>query len=353
MHNISKRGKSWYVTFKHKGRLYRRSAGRNKRAAEVLLCRLRDDAERGAVGLPRRGRLTLEQFSDDYLAWAKVHKRSWGRDEDSLAHLRAAVGNTRLAELSRARIESYQRARLAAGAAPATVNREVACLRKALSLAVDRGVIDKNPLQGVAMLREAPPRIPFLSSDDEARLLVLMPPWAAVVVRLALATGCRLGELLALRWRHVDIEAGTIAVEDSKPGAPRVVPLSSKTVAVLRRRGHGRKPDEPVLQGFRPGAPSPTVVAQAFKRAARKIGRPELRFHDLRHVAASRFLAAGASLPEVAAITGHKTLIMARRYAHPSWGRLRSFVEAADTGQDRGVNGPARATDGSPNTRAS
>ena len=353
--NIYQRGDCWYVRFQVDGREVRRSAGRSKAAAQLLLARLREDAERGKIGLPKRSTGTLADWTPRYLEWATAHKRSWKRDELSLRTVAPKLGHFKLADLDKPRIEAYQRDRLREGVTPATCNREVACLRKLLAHAVEMGELVENPLRGVRMLPEADPRVPVLSAEDEARLFAKVAdrsPFLAPFLRLAIATGARAGELVALRWRHVDFDEAEIVIEQSKGGGPRRVPVSRAVLAELRElkrereRAGAEGPDdgatvtdldrrrriaeEPV---FRIGNGKPLTLwtaTQAFKRHVRAIGKGELRLHDLRHVAATRFLGQGrASLPEVASLLGQKTLIMARRYAHATKARLRSIVEDA------------------------
>lgn len=322
--NIFKRRDSWYVRFNVNGREVWRSAGGSKQAAQELLGKLRGEAERSAMGLPRsiRSSPTLKAWAPKYMAWAKQHKRSWDRDKLSLTHLEPVLGHLRLAEITKPRVEAYMRDRVDQ-VSPATVNREVACLRKLLSHAVDAGQMDSNPLRRIQMLRESPARKPVLSDQDEERLLEACQPWLRAVVEAALLTGCRQGELRDLRWRHVDLDQHSLVVVDSKTGAPRDVPLHAKLEASLReRRG---LPDGYVFT-LPDGKPiAKYTCSQAFRRVARKLGLP-IRFHDLRHVAGTRLLAAGANLPEVADFLGHKTLVMARRYAHTSRTRLRDLV---------------------------
>jgi len=329
--NLYRRGDVWYVRLQVDGREIRRAAGRDKQVAQVLLARLRADAERRRVGLPKRTIATLRDWMPRYLDWAKQRKRSWTRDALSLRSLVSELGDLRLCDITTARVEAYMRDRLATPTvrggrrAPASVNREVACLRKVLSHAVEHGEIEVNPLRGIKMLREAPARVPTLDLAEERALLGASPEWMRPIIRLAVSTGCRLGEVLALRWRHVDFDAGTVQIEDSKSGESRIVPLHPAILDELTaRRG---TPDGWLCVSPETGRPPhATAVSHAFKRAARKIGRPDLRLHDLRHVAGTRLLAAGASLPEVASVLGHKTLAMSRRYAHTTWTRLRDLV---------------------------
>jgi len=345
--NIMKRGSSWYVRLRVEGRDVWRGAGKSKENAQIMLAKLREDADRGIVGRPKRSTKTLEAFAPVFLAWAKLHKRSWKRDELSLGHLVKRLGAYKLADLDNAKVEAYQRARAADRAvvangkarhkaerkvSAATVNREVACLRKLLRHAVEVKELSESPLGPVTMLPEAEGRVPLLDADDQAKLFAAAEetaPWFVPFLRLALATGARAGELCALKWRNVDFDEGEIPIERSKGGAPRHVPVAHAVLADLRSlRQH---PEAPV---FTQANGSPLAVwgaSTAFKRLARTIGRGEMRLHDLRHVAATRFLGhGGAALPEVASLLGQKTLVMARRYAHATKSRLRSIVEGAE-----------------------
>jgi len=193
-----------------------------------------------------------------------------------------------------------------------------------MSFAVEQEVMDSNQLRGIKLLPEAAARQPVLQLQDEARLLEASPKWLADIIVLAVATGCRMGELLSLRWKHLDFDAGDLVVEDSKSGESRRIPLHPGIRELLwSRRG---LPEGYVVTGPDGTLPSQEKVSHAFKEVARKMKREDLRFHDLRHVAATRLLATGASLPEVASYLGHKTLYIARRYAQPTRTRMHELV---------------------------
>jgi integrase len=323
------------------GREVRKSAGRSKQAAQQLLAQLRADAERGKVGLARKSTATLKAWTPKYLDWAGRHKRSADRDARSLKMLVARLGNLRLSDIGRVHVEAYQRDRAGEGVTGATCNREVACLRKLLSHAVEAGQLESNPLVGVKglMMPEAAPRQPVLSLGQEKALLAAAPAWARPILRAAVMTGCRAGELLALRWRHVDFDGREVVVEDSKSGDSRRVPLHPEAMNMLRPfRG---LPEAPVFM-MPDGSPVLiTSLSRAFKNAAREIGRGDLRLHDLRHVCGTRLLAQSANLPEVAALLGHKTLAMARRYAHVTRTRLHDLVASVPATADKAGKGEA------------
>lgn len=132
-------------------------------------------------------------------------------------------------------------------------------------------------------------------------------PVVQKVVAFAVETAMRRGELVKMKWEHVDLKKRTLHIPETKTGVPRDVPLSGVAVEVLmsiRRVGD-------LVFNIRPDS-----VSQAFERACKRAGIEGLRFHDLRHEATSRFFEKGLNTMEVATITGHKTLEMLNRYTH-------------------------------------
>ena len=313
----------YYVRIWSEGKDTWTAAGKSLRVAKEVLRDLESDAERGHLGLPKKPKaITLAAFQEDYLAWAEDHKESWKRDELSLKHLMPVFGGLNLHQITKARVEAYMRDRKDEVTGP-TVNREVACLRKILSFAVEQGHLEVNPLRGIKMFAESPARQPVLTPEDERRLLKASPEWLRWVIRLAIATGCRRGELLALRWRHVDIANAALIIEDSKSGDSRRVPIHQDLMQELKaRRG---TPDGFVIVQDDGTPPHKDWVAHKFANVVKKL-KLGIRYHDLRHVAGTRLLTTGASLPEVATFLGHRTLTMARRYAHTDWNRLQGLV---------------------------
>lgn len=159
-------------------------------------------------------------------------------------------------------------------------------------------------------------RTRVLSAEEESRLLEALKPVGRrnvemlPLVQLALQTAMRRGELLALEWKHVDLEAQTAFLPCSKNGEARYVPLSSAAVALLD--------SVPVLHDQRVFGIAPQTVAAAFKRAAVRARLVGFRFHDLRHTATSRMADKLPNVIELAAVTGHRSLQMLKRYYHPS-----------------------------------
>ena len=297
---------------------------KTKTLADIALGEMKKNVERGRASLPRVSKVTLSQFTERYLDWAKANKRSWSRDKGTLKILNRRLGNLRLADLTPERVEQFRKERLTT-VSPATSNRDVALIKKMLSLAEYWGVIETHPLRKFPMLKEPPPRSPVLSNKDEVRLLAACKGYLRDLVELALATGARVGELSDLTWQDIDMDQGMMVIKDSKSGDARRIPLARKVLASLESR---RGEDQGRVIHLPNGNPVTVVTAShAFKRITNKLNLP-LRLHDLRHVAATRMLSKGAGLLHIAALLGHRTLAMSRRYSHVGMDDLRKVVES-------------------------
>lgn len=139
--------------------------------------------------------------------------------------------------------------------------------------------------------------------------------WLGPIIRIALATAMRLGEVVALEWKNVDLERKVARLLDTKNGERRDVPLSSAAIAVLEgliepQQGVRRLPAGKVFPT------SAQAIDDHWRKAVTVAKSADLRFHDLRHEATSRLFEMGLNPVEVATITGHKTLQMHKRYTH-------------------------------------
>jgi integrase len=161
-------------------------------------------------------------------------------------------------------------------------------------------------------------------TDNEAPRLLwalsdLKSPMVRHVFQFALATGMRRGEVLSLTWNNIDMQNRVAHLPMTKKGEPRRVPLSSSARQVLLdllegpQRAPESLPDASKQHVFLITA---NAVRLAWNRVRKKAGVQDLRFHDLRHEAISRFFELGLSVPEVALISGHKDARMLFRYTH-------------------------------------
>ena len=206
---------------------------------------------------------------------------------------------------------------------PAMANAVVATLSHIYRLAEGWGAVPEgtNPCRSVVRF-PARRRERFLTDAEFDRLGRVLDeagtrggarPAAVAAIRLLLLTGCRKREILTLRWSDVDLEAGEIALADSKTG-PRTVSLAPAAVALLA--GLKRAPGNPwVIPGHRPGTHMRSIDDAWYTLRARA-GLDDVRLHDLRHSYASRALALGESLPMIGKLLGHSRIETTARYAH-------------------------------------
>ena len=134
-------------------------------------------------------------------------------------------------------------------------------------------------------------------------------------VLLTLTTGARRNEAMSLTWGDLNLDALTVTLSGEKTGQRRTVALSPDVAALLRpRRGLPKALVFP--SPLDPGRP--VDLRSAWETALRRAGIANFRWHDLRHCAASFLAMEGASLAEIAAVLGHRTLAMVQRYSHLS-----------------------------------
>lgn len=282
-------------------------------------------------------RHTLAELIDRYLVDVLPQKRDTRNPARYLAWWRKQLGVYALSDLTPPLVAEY-RDKLGAGhpgdapRSPATVVRYLAALSHCLSVAVkEYQWLDDSPMRKVAKPAEPRGRVRFLSEQERAALLSACEagtnPYLFPVVVLALSTGMRAGEIMALEWRDVDLARGWLTLRETKNGDMRGVPLAGRALELVKEHARTRhRVDTPLLfPGKTPG--KPMDLRQPWEKALKQAGIEDFHFHDLRHSAASYLAMNGASLNEIAAVLGHKTLAMVQRYAHLSESHKAGVVE--------------------------
>ena len=177
----------------------------------------------------------------------------------------------------------------------------------------------ENPAHLVERAPERNARTRFLTADERARLLEACRasawPRLYLLVLMAITTGARRGELLALTWADVDREHAGAHVRETKNGDPRVLPLAPHVLEELARVRKSDDRDEDLVFCSRLRR-QPAHFQSAWQAALKQAAIERFRFHDLRHTCASYLAQGGASLLEIADVMGHRQLSMVKRYAH-------------------------------------
>ena len=203
--------------------------------------------------------------------------------------------------------------------APGGANHALRVLRQILEFAIARGHLDANPTRHVAMNRRAALER-FLSRDEIRRLHGALGRHArtdarlarqADIIRLLLLTGCRRGEILALRWNEVD--GDTIGLGDAKTG-PRKVYLNAGARRIIERQPRAESPF--VFPSPRDPARPHHRNLPLWNRVRKEAGLEDVRLHDLRHTMATHAVMNGVPVPVVSRLLGHSSVRMTLRYAH-------------------------------------
>ena len=258
--------------------------------------------------------LTLGGLLRMYRDEVVVHKRSASYETIMInAFLRQDIVELKLSEVKPHHFSNYRDERLKT-VSGVTVSRELTIYQHAFKVAIQEweylGL--SNPLSIIKKPKSHHPRERRLVSDEEDRLIegcqLSKNHWLIPLVIMAIETGMRRGELLNLSWKDIDLDRQVAHLEMTKNGTKRDVPLSSKAIETL-----GSLPHEITGKVF---PLSPVALRGLWNRTCKRAGLIDLRFHDLRHEATSRFFEKGLNVMEVAAITGHKDLRMLQRYTH-------------------------------------
>lgn len=322
--NLRFKDGKWFIDFTYKGKRIRQFGGYTKEQARNTLAKLRIDKLDEKLGFKK---LELEdvpfdKFADDFLEiYCKQNKKSWKEDQLLLDGLKNHFKGETLRSIGPEKVERYK-AKRKAEVSPATVNRGLACLRTMFNKAIEWGKLETSPLRAVKKLKEPPGRERILSAAEAARLVECAGAGVRPVLIVALNTGMRRNEILSLKWANVDLVRGYIFIEDSKSGKSRKLPMNSAVSSAFMQLPHVS-----VFVFFNPETKDHIKdVKTAFHAACRRAEIRGLRFHDLRHTAASKMIEAGVDLVTVSKILGHASIQMTMRYAHPTPENMRLAI---------------------------
>jgi integrase len=309
------------IQYTKNGRTVREIVGPFKTLAKEKLRKKLWELDRERHGLPTEEVTPESPTFEEYASTYKQHhsnedvKRSWKRDKLSLKNLEPFFGSKPINEIKSDDVSRYRswRAKSVSGS---TVNRELALLRHMFNQAIAAGLMTHNPVQGIQSFRENGDKCwHVVTPAEEAKLTQEAADHLKPLITVALETGMRLGELLALDWHHVSVKDRLIHVVtstsgDTKSGKARWVPITDRAYVALRSLDP--KPAGPVFTHH--GKPIMRVTT-AWRRACREAG-VKARFHDLRHTACTRLIAAGVPVPQVQLIAGHASITTTMKYVH-------------------------------------
>lgn len=351
---------NWWVDFRDNGVRYRkRSPVNSKTGATELETVLRLRLAKGeAIAEPPIGSVPAdaprdETFTEFAVRWlttyvATNNKPSERRTKETVlrVHLLPAFGALPLSTVGPERIESYKATKLESGLCAKTVNNHLTILKKLLRTAEEWGALHRAPL--IRLLRVAPKEVDYLSSEESALLLsdATEPRWQGMVL-VALHTGLRLGELLALEYSDVDPTSQVLRVSRSIVRGIVDSPKSNR----IRRIPMTRAVTQFFATGPRFGLVFPrrdgrahvndSTAENAIKRMCRRVGLRLIGWHTLRHTFATNLAVSGIPLHVAQRLLGHSSIATTMRYLHTAPADLRhamaTFEQAAPQATDRSV----------------
>jgi integrase len=313
--------------------------------ARKLIGEILKEVEDGGERVVEAARMTVAELADyyeenylfeaEYVEGRKVAGvRSPVRHKQTLKPLKEYFGRALMRSVTTGDVERYKRERLSQDVvfknkggeetlrrrrAVASVNRELATLRRMFSIAQREGWVARNPCLAARSLISAADEVKrtrIITREEERVLLAACKGKRAhlrAIIVCALDTGMRHGEIVKLRWSDVDFKNKAITVRafNTKTATERRVGLTDRLAGELLLLPEELRSDgEGLVFGVE------GCVTKGFRGTANAAGLADVRFHDLRHTAATRLVRSGMPLPEIARILGHADISTTYRYVN-------------------------------------
>lgn len=313
MATIRKRNEKWQAIVRHRSIGTKAQSFYCKSEAKRWAYGLEKTIEAGRYGLLCPSEVRLSDLLIRYLNEVTPKKRGRAAEAQRINRLlKDCISRHKLDNLSTLTLVEFRDRRLKDGVRACQYDLVIIghCIKLAIS---EWGLmLDKNPTDSVKKPSSNPARERRLL-DEELQALTrasLQTRNSNIfqIVLFALETGMRRGEILSLEWKFVDFQKRVALLPITKNGTSREVPLSTKALAVLK--------EQKAKRNTRPFPVNENAFRLGWERLRARAGITDLKFHDLRHEAISRFFELGLSMAEVATISGHKDPRMLFRYTH-------------------------------------
>ena len=336
---VTKDGKKmWRAKIRRKGRPSISKTFERKTDAKNWAQTTESDIRQGRALNAESTRHTVDEAIDRYIDTTLTQKRSTRDQLRQLNWWKDQIGSYVLADCNPALLVECRDklangiTRTGAKRSGSTVNRYFAALSHVFTIAVREWQwLESSPFNRISKLKEPKGRVRFLSEDERNRLIRVCQNssnrFLYPIVLLAISTGARKGELLNLKWAHVDLDKRVIHLDQTKNEERRALHLSCLSLDVMRNLGKVRHIDSDLVFPSPHDPKKPINIENLWKAALKIADLEDFRFHDLRHTAASYLAMNGATTAEIAAVLGHKTLQMVKRYAHISEQHTAGVVE--------------------------
>jgi integrase len=334
----------WIEFYNQEGRRKRERIGPNKALAETIhRKRLVERAEGKLLDRKKGDKVRFDQLVKYYLSLPEIKaKKSFIRDERSVNKLEDFFKTKPITLITPALISEYQSQRSLEKSyrggvtKPATINREIACLKTLFNKAIRDGKLEKNPMRGVKMLPENNERDRVLSPPEWENYKSHCPSWYLPVAATAYLTAMRKAEILNLTIPRVDLIEGFIRLrsEETKTSKGRSIPIHPELIEVLKNSLKVRHLNCDLVF-HRDGLPiTPHDVRKAHEEVCKKAGISGFVFHDFRHTCINNWRKQGHDYFKIMSASGHKTISVFKRYNMIDEKELRTLIFSLDTPVD-------------------
>ena len=313
---LYKRGNVWWLKYYRNGKpFFESSKSSKKMVAKKLLERREGEIAQGKMPGSYFDKVTFKELAQGLiLDYEDNNRKSTERVKIGVAHLARFFGEMKATEINTPAIQSYKKLRKTAGASNATVNRELAALKRMFNLAARATPPRVAHVPYIPMNKERNVRKGFFEHDEYLAVREAILEYMKPVVTFAYKTGWRKNEILGLEWAQVDLKQGVARLEpgDPKNEEGRTVFLDNEIKAVLKEQFRNRQLGCPYV--FHKNGRRITYIKNVWQSACKKAGLDGKLFHDLRRTAVRNMVRAG--IPESVAMTisGHKTRSVFDRY---------------------------------------
>jgi len=321
MGSIFKRGGKFWVKYYRNGKSYRESSGSDKKMVARKLLEIREgEIAQGKLPGVVFDSTTFDQLAEGFCRDYRINqKRSLKRAEGGLKHLKSFFVGMKATNITSPVIQQYVEKRIKEGAANATINRELAALKRMLNLGARQTppIVDRVP--HIPMLRENNIRNGFFEHGDFIKLRNALPDHLKGFATFGYKTGWRFQEICDLTWDRVDLERGIVRLDpgQTKSGEGRSIFLDAELREVFKDQWKRRKRISKILPYvfLNPtGGGEVRDLRKSWATACRKAGLGKRLFHDLRRTAVRNMIRAGVPERVAMMVSGHKTRSVFDRY---------------------------------------
>ena len=322
---VGKNGTAYGISYRARGIKHREIIGPLLGEAQEKLAEKKAQARRGTVlSAFEKRKVTFEKLKEKYCELQKGGRFFEISKKYFVNAISEFFKDKRLFQITPLDIEQFKKQRKEAPVrggkirSDVSVNRELEVFRHMLNKGVEWGMLNENPFnrfKDPIFFEERNDRVRFLEEDEIKKLLDISPLYLSNLIKGAIFTGLRKGDLFNLKWSDVNLERGFLNYrEQKKRDKLGFKYLNGDMINLLMEipKGEG----DYIIHG--PDGNPLKDIKRSFKTALKKAGIKDFHWHDLRHTSASHLLMRGASMKTVQEHLGHTTIAMTQRYSHLS-----------------------------------